>query len=153
MLFSKVKSAVFGVHFSSEGMLPDPLKISAVRDWLQPTDVSKLLQFLGLASYYRKFVNKFGEIASPLYRLLEKDVQYIWCGESQIAFEKLKIALTNSPVLCYISLRSQFVMYTDASYVGLGAVLGQEGKVLRLFLLQVANSKPRRIIVQLRKSA
>ena len=126
------KSSVryLGYIFSSEGMLPDPSKISAVRDWPQPTDVSKLRQFLGLASYYRKFVNKFGEIASPLYRLLEKDVQYIWCGESQIAFEKLKIALTNSPVLCYPSLRSQFVMYTDASDVGLGAVLEQEGKVV-----------------------
>ena len=111
-------------------MLPDPSKISAVRNWPQPIDVSKLCQFLGLASYYRKFVNTFGEIASPLYRLLEKDVQYIWCGESQIAFEKLKIALTNSPVLCYPSLRSQFVMYTDASDVGLVAVLEQEGKVV-----------------------
>ena len=100
---AKSRVRYLGYIFSSEGMLPDPSKISAVRDWPQPTDVSKLRQFLGLASYYRKFVNKFGEIASPLYRLLEKDVQYIWCGESQIAFEKLKIALTNSPVLCYPS--------------------------------------------------
>ena len=127
MLLSKVKSAIFGVHFASEGMLHDPSKISVVRDW---PHVSKLRQFLGLASYYRKFVNIFGEIASPLNRLLGKDVQYIWCGESQIAFEKLKIALTNSPVLCYPSVTSQFVMYIDASDVGLGAALEQEGKVV-----------------------
>ena len=87
-------------------------------------------QFLGLASYYRKFIVNFSDIATPLNKLLEKQSKFIWDDECQISFNRLKDLLTNSPVLCYPSLDQDFILYTDASGNGLGAVLEQEGRVV-----------------------
>ena len=131
---SLAKSSVryLGNIFSARGMRPDPSKVEAVQNWPCPRDVSSLRQFLGLASYYGKFMAKFSELASPLHHLLEKDVQYIWTRDCQSAFEQLKHALSSSPVLGYPSLDKEFVLFTDASGVGVGSVLN---KMVELFLM------------------
>ena len=78
-----------GHVFSAEGMGPDPQKVSAVRDWMVPTDPASVRSFLGLASYYRRYIPCFADIAAPLYHLTNKGVTFEWSLTCQSAFDKL----------------------------------------------------------------
>ena len=117
-----------GHIISQRGIQPDPAKISKVKDFPVPTDVNKVRQFLGLASYYRRFIPGFAKTANPLHALTKKNVQFQWTTKCQDAFDKLKQLLTTAPVLSYpqFGANSEFVLETDASISGLGAVLGQK---------------------------
>ncbi|KAL4339237.1 hypothetical protein GQ457_08G024000 [Hibiscus cannabinus] len=115
---------------SSEGIRVDPKKVEAVVNWKQPKSVTEIRSFLGLVSYYRRFVSGFSKVAAPLTKLLQKGVKYEWSNARQQAFEKLKEALTNAPVLIQPVSGKEFVVYSDASYIGLGCVLMQEGRVV-----------------------
>ena len=108
----------------------DPNKISAIVEWKPPRNVSEVRIFLGLAGYYHRFVKVFSMIASPMTKLLQKDVKFEWTEECQQSFEKLKKCLTEAPVLVQPKSRKEFVVYSDASLSGLGCVLMQEGKVI-----------------------
>ncbi|KAK3100422.1 hypothetical protein FSP39_019732 [Pinctada imbricata] len=110
---------------SEEGIQTDPDKISAVKNWTQPKTPKQMKSFLGLASYYRRFVKNFAEIARPLHRLCEKSTKFVWTPECEESFCRLKEALTTSPVLAYPKPGLQFVLDTDASNYALGAVLSQ----------------------------
>ena len=120
------------------GVRPDADKIAAVRDWAPPSTVREVRAFLGLAGYYRRFVASFAAIARPINSLLvgitddEKSHRrkVCWSPECQAAFDALKQALTQAPILAYADYTKPFVVYTDASGHGLGAVLAQvqEGK-------------------------
>ena len=123
-----------GHVISVRGVLPDPDKTDQVKSFPTPRDVTQVRQFLGLASYYRRFVPKFAKIAAPLHALLKKENTFEWTSECTVAFNLLKDALTSPPVLVYPKFGpdSEFILETDASYVGLGAVLSQrqeDGKV------------------------
>lgn len=113
---------------SYEGVRPDPEKVEKMKHYPVPTDVSKVRQFLGLASYYRKFIQNFSKIAHPLHELTKKNVQFHWSAECESAFSHLKECLVTAPVLSYpcFGPGQEFVLETDASGVGLGAVLAQE---------------------------
>ena len=113
---------------TKQGIKPDPKKIDTVKQYPVPVDVTPVRQFLGLTSYYRRFVADFSKIASPLHSLLKKDAQFQWTISCQEAFERLKEALVTSPVLAYPQFRSEhpFIVKTDASAKGLGAVLAQQ---------------------------
>ncbi|KAK8681782.1 hypothetical protein V6N13_054184 [Hibiscus sabdariffa] len=125
-----IREVVFLGHVvSSEGIRVDPKKVEAIVNWKQPTSVTEIRSFLGLAGYYRRFVSGFSKVAAPLTKLLQKGVKYEWSDARQQAFEKLKEALTNAPVLIQPVSGKDFVVYSDASYVGLGCVLMQEGRV------------------------
>jgi transposase InsO family protein len=105
--------------------------VKAVREFPQPTTKKELQRFLGLCVYYRRFVKDFSRIAKPLYNLLKDDVAYVWNEECQQALEELKLKLTTAPTLAHPDYSKPFLLYTDASGVGLGAVLAQhddEGK-------------------------
>ena len=119
-----------GYIVSGDGIRVDPSKISAIIDWKSPRNVSEVRSFLGLAGYYRRFVNGFSIIAAPMTRLLRKDVKFEWTEECQQSFEELKKLLTEAPVLVQPELGKEFVVYSDASLNGLGCVLMQEGKVV-----------------------
>jgi len=82
--------------------------------------------FLGLASYYRRFVPDFAKVAKPFHALTGKDVPFTWSPECQLGFDKLEELLTSSPVLAYADIKRDFIMETDASGSGLGVVLAQE---------------------------
>ena len=90
-----------GHVFSSSGMAPDPKKIQVVQEWPVPTDVTQVRQFLGLASYYRRYIHHFSDIAAPLNNLTKKGAPFIWNQECEDAFTTLKRHLTHAPVLAY----------------------------------------------------
>lgn len=101
-------------------------KVQAVRDWPVPTNLQEL-RFMGVASYYRQFVRGFSCRAAPLFRLQQKDSDFTWTPECEQAFSSLKKALTESPILTPPDPNLSFVLDTDASDVGMGAVLNQVG--------------------------
>ncbi|KAL4387524.1 hypothetical protein GQ457_09G015940 [Hibiscus cannabinus] len=126
-----IREVVFLGHVvSSEGIRVDPKKVEAIVNWKQPTSVTEIRSLLGLAGYYRRFVSGFSKVAAPLSKLLQKGVKYEWSDARQQAFEKLKESLINAPVLTQPMSGKEFVVYSDASYVGLGCVLMQEGRVV-----------------------
>ena len=108
----------------------DPQKIEAVVNWKPPKNVSDVRSFLGLAGYYRKFVEGFSKIAAPMTKLTRKDVKYDWVDACQQNFEELKGRLTSAPVLALPNGRDEFVVYIDASRQGLGFVLMQNDRVI-----------------------
>ena len=110
---------------SQEGLKPNPRLVDAVRDFPKPTTVQETRRFLGLCSYYRKFIPCFAEVAHPLHQLTRKDTDFVWSPECQQAFEQLKCKLVSAPVLAYPNFQLDFVLETDASVQGLGAVLCQ----------------------------
>ncbi|GBG72751.1 hypothetical protein CBR_g12319 [Chara braunii] len=105
---------------------PEATKVEVIRDWPQPANVRELRSFLGLASYYRKFVPRFSIIAHPLSRLTSKNVPYTWDDACTSAFAALKEALVSCPVLRIADPKLPFVVTTDASRYGIGAVLQQD---------------------------
>ena len=122
-----------GHKFTQSGLTPDRSKIQAVQDWPTPANVSSLRQFLGLASYYQRYISKFSTIAAPLTQLTHKRVVFSWSAECESSFQSLKSALTQAPILAYPDLNqnsSPFVLQTDASTFGLVAVLEQDGRVI-----------------------
>ena len=133
--FSKCEFWLSEVRFlghviSGEGIAVDPVKVEAVLDWEQLSTVTEILSFLGLAGYYRKFIQDFSRIATPLTHLTKKGVQYVWSSQCQEAFDCLKQKLTIAPVLMIPSSKQCFVVYTDASLMGLGGVLMQTQRVV-----------------------
>ncbi|KAK9029043.1 hypothetical protein V6N11_026169 [Hibiscus sabdariffa] len=124
------KVTFLGHVVSAEGIQVDPSKIEAIVSWKQLKNVSEIRSFLGLAGYYRRFVEGFSIIAAPLTKLLRKDVPFVWTEAQQTSFEKLKGALTQAPVLVQPESGKDFVVYSDASHSGLGCVLMQEGRVI-----------------------
>ncbi|KAK5775521.1 hypothetical protein PVK06_043419 [Gossypium arboreum] len=137
-LFAKFSKSEFwlrevgflGHIVSGDGIRVDPRKISAIVDWKPPKNVSEVRSFLGLAGYYRRFVEGFSMIASPMTKLLQKNVKFEWTDKCQQSFEKLKARLTEAPILVQPESGKEFVIYSDASLTGLGCVLMQEGKVV-----------------------
>lgn len=117
--------AYLGHIVSTEGVATDPQKVQAVADWPVPRCVKDVRSFLGLASYYRKFIRGFAGIASPLHALTEKSRDFIWDESCQGAFEELKSMLVTAPVLPYPIPDQDFILDTDASGDGIGAVLSQ----------------------------
>ena len=137
-LYAKLSKCEFWlqqVHFlghviSGEGVLVDPAKVEAVLQWESPRSVSEIRSFLGLAGYYRRFVRDFSQVAAPLTRLTRKGVPFEWSEQCEQSFIELKRLLTSAPVLALPSGEEGFEVCTDASGVGLGAVLMQQGRVV-----------------------
>ncbi|KAJ9544988.1 hypothetical protein OSB04_024695 [Centaurea solstitialis] len=108
----------------------DPAKIEAIKDWESPKSPSEVRSFLGLAGYYRRFIEHFSAIATPLTELTRKDVKFEWTSTCEYAFNNLKGKLTSAPILTLPNGKDGFVVYCDASKLGLGCVLMQDGKVI-----------------------
>ncbi|MCO5589460.1 hypothetical protein L7F22_043427 [Adiantum nelumboides] len=108
----------------------DPAKIEAIRNWPDLKNVHEVRSFLGLCSYYRRYVRKFAEVASPLHMLAQKGVPFSWGVSEVTAFQTLKEKMTTGPVLILPDLQKSFKVYCDACGRSLGAVLMQEGRVI-----------------------
>ena len=107
------------------GLRPDPAKIEKIKNIKRPVKVKELRALLGLFNYYKKFVDGYSKIARPLYKLLRKDQKFIWTEKQEKSVNKLKKKLTEAPILQYPNFEKQFIIFTDASKKGLGAVLSQ----------------------------
>lgn len=125
--FGQQQLAYLGHVISAKGVSTDPARVHAVANWVTPTDVKGVHSFLGLAGYYRCFVHNFGIIARPLFNLLKKGVPFVWSGTTETTFQVLKQQLVAAPVLALPDFQQQFVVETDASDKGIGAVLQQNG--------------------------
>ncbi len=117
------KSVKFLGHIvSGEGIQTDPDKIECVQNWPIPKETGHVRAFVGLAWYYRRFVKGFCDIAKPLQRLTEKNVDFVWDEKNQQAFDTLKKVLTEAPVLACPTPDGLFVLDTDASNHGSGGI-------------------------------
>jgi hypothetical protein len=121
------KLAIWDV-ISERGVLPDKTKTKAIEDFPTPQNVKQLKRFLGLMSYYRRFIPRFSTIASPLHQLLKKDAKYEWTDKQEQAFRGLQSRLISPPILRYPDYSREFIPTTDASSEGVRAVLSQ-GKI------------------------
>ena len=116
-----------GFVVCEEGIKTNPKKNEKINNFPIPKDKKELRAFLGLISYYRKFIKKLAHIAKPLYELLKKDKEFIWTNREQKTFQMLKERLLKAPILAYPDFEKQFIITTDASKIAIAAVLEQEG--------------------------
>ncbi|GFX71228.1 hypothetical protein TNCV_3409981 [Trichonephila clavipes] len=124
-LFAAQEVKILGHLVSSNGVRPDPDKIKAVRNFPTPKNIHDIRRFLGLCSYFRRFIKGFCYLAEPLQSLLKSGVEFHWGPEEVEAFNSLKKALTSDPVLGLYEERASTEIRTDASGYGIGAVLVQ----------------------------
>ncbi|KAL0539664.1 hypothetical protein IC582_023880 [Cucumis melo] len=124
------KVTFLGHVVSSEGVSVDPAKIKAVTSWPRPSTVSEIRSFLGLADYYKRFVEDFSRIASPLTQLTRNGTPFVWSPACESSFQELKQKLMSAPVVIVSNGSGSFVIYSDASKKGLGCILMQQGKVV-----------------------
>ena len=123
--FCRKQVAFVGHILSTDGITTDPAKTEKVAKWREPTSRREDQQFLGLANYYRRFVQDFAKIAKPLHRLTKKTARFVWTQECQKAFEELRSRLISAPILAFPDYEKEFIVDTDASNDGIGAVLSQ----------------------------
>jgi len=123
--FFRRQTEYLGHTVDSTGLRPNDKKVRDVQNFPVPSSVTQVKSFLGLAGFYRPFIEKFGIVAEPLTRLLRKDTPFAWSSEQQQAFEALKQRLTEAPVLSFPDFNETFYLATDASSIGLGAALMQ----------------------------
>ena len=114
-----------GHIISRDGVATDSAKTAKVSTWHVPTSTRETQQFLGFASYYWWFVKDFAQVARPLQRLTERTASFEWTNECQDAFDGLRRCLCTTPALAYPDFTRQFILDTDASDTGIGAVLSQ----------------------------
>jgi hypothetical protein len=119
-----------GHVITREGIAVDPAKVETILSWEQPRTVTEIRSFVGLAGYYRRFIEGFSKIAAPLTQLTKKNQPFVWTQECEESFQTMKRLLTTSPVLVLPQPDQPYEVYCDASYQGLGCVLMQHRKVV-----------------------
>nr|GFA62153.1 putative reverse transcriptase domain-containing protein [Tanacetum cinerariifolium] len=133
--FSKCKFWISKVQFlghviDSQGIHVDPTKIESVKDWASPKSPTEIRQFLGLAGYYRRFIEGFSKIAKPMTKLTQKKVKFEWGDKQEALFQLLKQKLCSTPIFALPEGSEDFIVYCVASNKGLDAVLMQREKVI-----------------------
>lgn len=123
--FFKRELTYLGHIISDKGVRPNPEKIKAIEQYPVPKNHKQIKQFLGLVGYYRRFIKNFSEITQPFTSLLRKNVPFKWEMRQQINYEKLKQLLLREPILQYPDFDKEFLLTTDASNEGIGAILSQ----------------------------
>ena len=121
----KQKVTYLGHVVTESGVAMDTDKVAAVQEWPVPRTATEVWSFLGLCSYYRRFVENFAEIARPLHQYSDPRQPFVWTPDAEQAFKQLKKALVKAPILGYPLAKGQLILDTDASNHGIGAVLSQ----------------------------
>nr|GEW27391.1 putative reverse transcriptase domain-containing protein [Tanacetum cinerariifolium] len=122
------KVQFLGHMIDSQGIHVDPAKIKSVKDWASPKSPTEIHQFVGLAGYYRRFIEGFSKITKPMTKLTQKKVKFEWGDKQEAAFQLLKQKLCSAPILALPEGSEDFIVYCDASIKGLGTVLMQREK-------------------------
>ncbi|GKA32318.1 putative reverse transcriptase domain-containing protein [Tanacetum coccineum] len=133
--FSKCEFWILKVQFlrhviDSRDIYLDPAKIESIKDWASPKTPTKICQFLGLAGYYRRFIEGFSKIAKSMMKLTQKGIKFDWGEKEEKSFQLIKKKLYSAPILALPEGSKDFVVYCDASHKGLGVVLIQREKVI-----------------------
>jgi hypothetical protein len=123
--FMRDKMVYLGHVVSKEGIMPDPDKVKVIKDLAPPANVRSVRSFLGMASFYRRYIRNFAAIAKPLTELTKKNAEFSWNEEKQSSFEALKQCLISAPILKLPEIGKSFALYTDSSDHTVGAVLCQ----------------------------
>ena len=126
--FGLQEISVLGHVMSADGIKPDPKKTQAILETPSPRNIAELRSFLGTCGYMSKFIPDYANVVEPLRKLTRNENKWQWCEEQIKSFEALKILLSKEPVLACFSLNAPTFVVTDASPVGLGAILMQEQK-------------------------
>jgi hypothetical protein len=130
-----------GHIISEEGISVYPSKVKDVLSWNTPQNISDIRSFIGLAGYYRRFIEGFSKISMPMIELLEKGKTFEWTPRREASFQELKKRLTTTPVLTVPDMVKSFSIYYDASGQGLKCVLMQDGHVVTYALRQLRKHK------------
>eukprot|EP01117_Protostelium_nocturnum_P013214 TRINITY_DN4915_c0_g1_i4.p1 TRINITY_DN4915_c0_g1~~TRINITY_DN4915_c0_g1_i4.p1 ORF type:complete len:1172 (+),score=124.10 TRINITY_DN4915_c0_g1_i4:812-4327(+) len=133
-LRAKVSKCKFAFHemkylghiVSKDGIRADPEKIKIMEEFVTPKNTQAVYRFVGIASYYRRFIKGFAEIAEPLHRLTRLNVPFVWTEECEKAFQELKNRLISQPILRHPNFSKPFIIATDASKVDISAILSQK---------------------------
>jgi hypothetical protein len=125
--FATPEIKFLGQIVGADGIKVDPAKIAAVQEWPQPTNVHQVRSFLGLANYFREFIQGYAELAAPMTGLTKAVNPFVWTAQCQKAFDGIKYALTHAPVSVSPDGSLPYEVVCDASGIGLGAVLLQNG--------------------------
>ncbi|KAL4101311.1 hypothetical protein QTP88_021331 [Uroleucon formosanum] len=123
--FLRHEVVYLGHLITDAGVKPDPTKISCVRDHPVPRNPTEIKRFLGLSGYYRRFIEKYSQIAKPMTTLLKKGQPFEWTAECQTAFETLVQKLVTAPILQYPNFEEPFILTTDASQYAIGSIISQ----------------------------
>ena len=115
---------------STSGVSIDREKVEAVMSWERSKSVFEIRSFLGLAGYYKRFIEDFSRLAAPMTRLTQKEVKFDWDVRWEEAFQELRRRLTSTPILIVPDRGQGYTVYCDASRAGLGCVLMQSGRVV-----------------------
>ena len=115
-----------GHIISKDEIRMDPDKLKIIQEWPHSTNLHELRSFIGMCSYYRRFIENFSIIAGPLNDLTKKKVKFQWMAKKNEAFNELKKSLMSGPLLILPDLKKTFEVHCDASGKSLGAVLSQE---------------------------
>ena len=139
--FFKRQITYVGHVLSEEGVKPDESKVKSLLEWPYPRDQKGMLQFLGLANYFRKFVKDFSRISAPLYHLTKTTTLYSCSDEYQLAFTTLKSQLMNPPTLAFPDPEEPYELISDASVTGCGAVLIQKGRPVAYYSAKFSSAE------------
>ena len=115
-----------GFDISEAGIKPSASKVEAIVNWPIPQTVRDVRSFLGLCSFYRRFVRGFSNIAAPLTELTKEKKAWAWDSDCELAFTQLKVAMTTAPTLLFPDFSKSFTLTTDASLVAVGGILQQD---------------------------
>ena len=137
--FMKAQIKFLGHLVDVEGIHVTQDKISAIQRFPVPKNADQVRSFVGLAGYFRHFVKNFAKRAAPLTKFARKGVPFIWSTEENDSFEELKHALTTAPILAFPDFKKPFLLYTDASTIGIGAVLQQQDEAGKLRVVGYAS--------------
>ncbi|GJW57609.1 putative reverse transcriptase domain-containing protein [Tanacetum coccineum] len=136
-----LKKEKLGIHV-------DPAKIESIKDWASPKTPTEIRQFLGLAGYYRRFIEGFLKIAKSMTKLTQKGIKFDWGEKEENAFQLIKQKLCSAPILALPEGSEDFVVYCDASHKGLGVVLMQREKCLTCAKVKAEHQRPSGLLVQ-----